>query len=224
MDDHSDLVSRGPNPILQRLFFAIIVRPVMLVILGIHVRRRDRLPNAGPAILVANHNSHLDALALMTLFPGHRLAEVRPVAAADYFLANRAIAWFSVRVLGILPIDRQVRSHRQHPLEPISEALRAGQIVILFPEGTRGEPEHRAPLQRGITHLARRHREVPITPVFLYGLGRMLPRGEGLLVPMICDAFVGEPLHWSGDKESLLAAIDAVFNQSHQQIGHRCLD
>lgn len=208
----SEIVQKGPQPLLRYLFFLFVVRPVMLIVMGINVRHRERLHHAGPMLVVANHNSHLDTFALMTLFGMHQLHRVRPVAAADYFLCNRAMAWFSIRIVGIIPIDRSSRRRDGHPLGAISAALERDEIVLLFPEGTRGEPEERAPLQRGVAHLARRHPDVPMLPVFLHGLGKALPRGEGLLVPFFCDCFVGESLQWTGDKNSMIEKLELAFD------------
>lgn len=196
---------------LQLLFFALLVRPLVLIVIGLNVRHRERLPQDGPAVIVANHNSHLDTLVLMSLFPLARLRRLRPVAAADYFLRNRLIAWFSLNIIGIVPIARDGTGERD-PLAPASAALAEGDILILFPEGSRGEPEQLAEFKSGVAHLAKRHKGVPVVPVFLHGLGKSLPKGEALLVPFFCDVFVGTPLYWEGNKRGFLSALEGQIN------------
>src|SRR5262249_9764181 len=111
--------------ILRHLFFLLVVRPFALFLLGVNVRHGDRLPSAGPALVVANHNSHLDTLVLMTLFPQRLLDRLRPVAASDYFLKQRALAWFALGIIGIIPLAREVRAGRGDPLAGCNAALAA---------------------------------------------------------------------------------------------------
>lgn len=201
------------NRLLRTLFFVLIVRPTALVVLGLNVRYRERLPQGGPAILVANHNSHLDSLVLMTLFPTRMLPLLRPVAAQDYFFQSRWLKWFALRIIGIIPLDRHAkREGHRHPLDPISHALDVRQIAILFPEGSRGEPERLGQFKTGIAHLAKRHPDVPICPIYMHGLGKALPRGEALLVPFFCDIFIGEPFTWTGDRDGFVSDFTARMN------------
>lgn len=178
---------------LQTLFFLLIVKPVLMVVLGLRVHGRENLPRKGPAIIIANHNSHLDTLAMMNLFSLRDLHRVRPVAAADYFTHNKWVSWFSHTFINIIPIIRTGDSE-QDPLDPVCEALNRGEIIIFFPEGSRGQPEKIVPFRRGISRLVTRCPDSDVIPVFTHGLGKALPKGDPLLVPFFCDIIIGKAI------------------------------
>lgn len=206
------------NQLLRWLFFGTIVRPIVLVVIGLRIIDRVNLPRMGPAIICANHNSHLDTLVLMTIFPWQLLAKLRPVAAAEYFLKNPLLAWFALQIIGIIPLERNKSRQTEHPLAKCSEALELGEMLIIYPEGSRGEPESIASFQSGIAHLAKRHPDVPIYPVFIYGLGKVLPKGEKVLVPFFCDVAIGEPIFWSGSKQVFMDSLHHHMQELSRQI------
>lgn len=204
---------------LQATFFFLIARPFLALVLGVNLRRADRLPKTGPAILAANHNSHLDTLLLMSLFPLSQLHRVRPVAAADYFLKNRFIAWFALNVMHILPLARRPKPGVS-PLAHIEAALNDGDILILFPEGSRGEPEKRSQLKSGIAHLMEHAPQVPVVPIYFHGLGKALPKGDWLPIPFFIDGFVGEALTWQGNRSTTMQALESRFVELEQNVSH----
>ncbi|MDQ2077800.1 lysophospholipid acyltransferase family protein [Marinimicrobium sp. ABcell2] len=205
-------MSRVSRP-LKLLFFVLLVRPLVLIVLGLNIVNRNKLPTQGPAIIAANHNSHLDTMVLMSLMPLRVLHKVRPVAAADYFLKNRWRAWFSLNAIGIIPLARRGRMDRETLFEGCRSALANGDILILFPEGSRGKAEQMQPLKRGLFHLASAEPDVPVIPVVMHGLGRALPKGDPILVPFNCDVAIGDPLPLSEDGKEFITAVEEAFQR-----------
>ena len=192
---------------LRRLIVLLFCKPIAFLVFGFSVRHRERLVTNGPAIVVANHNSHLDTFLLFCLFPSRLVPKIRPVAAADYFMTSAVSRWVSTQVIGIIPIARRREDRAGDPLAPCYAALDRGEILVLFPEGTRGEPEQMSELKSGVAHLAARYPDVPVVPVFLRGAGRSLPRGTFLLVPFLCHAIVGERVAWCGNRKRFMTRV-----------------
>jgi 1-acyl-sn-glycerol-3-phosphate acyltransferase len=202
------------NPItrlLRFLFFAVVVRAVVLVALGLTVRHRERLPKDGPAVLAGNHNSNLDALAILSLMPLRLLPKLRPVAAMDYFYSSSLRGWFADQIVGIIPVKRGSGKEGGNLLLLAEQALDRGEILVIFPEGTRGEPETLQAFKKGIGHLAKARPKVPIVPVFMHGLGKALPRGSALLVPFNVTVSVGEALHGKESYDVFVAELEAAM-------------
>jgi len=184
---------------LKQLFFLFLIRPIVMIISGVHIRNKQNLPLDGPCIIVANHNSHMDTMVLMSIFPLAKIKKIRPVAAADYFLKNKFVAWFSLNVIGIIPLSRKPKKSEGHPFAKVEEALDQGDIVIVFPEGSRGEHETLKPFKTGIAHLASSCKGIPIVPIYMHGAGKCLPKGEALFVPFIIDVSVSKPVYYENE-------------------------
>ncbi len=193
---------------MVRSAFVLALRPLLWLLLGLSIGGRNRLPVKGPAIVAPNHNSHVDILILLAAFRRRALPLVSPVGAADYFKANRVLAFVAYRILGVLPLDRTDR--RGDPLALARDALAAGRILIVFPEGTRGRPEELGPLKSGITRLAR-DASAPIIPVYLQGAGRILPKGTRIPVPFTSTLLVGRPIAPSDDRAATMTSLASAY-------------
>lgn len=198
------------NFFLKCCFWVILARPLVYIIIGLNIRNKHNLPEKGPCIIVANHNSHLDTLVIASLFPIKCLNIIRPVAAADYFLKNKFLTWFSLYIIGIIPIQRK-SSEKKDLFSKVTESLNNNEIIIIFPEGSRGKPEQRQSLKKGISYLSQNHPSIPIIPIFMHGLGKSLPKGESLLVPFFCDVFIGKALTWQAPHDVFLENLEAIF-------------
>lgn len=187
---------------------AAFVRPITTVWMGYALRHKERLPTHGPAIVIANHNSHLDALMLLSLFPLGLVPSIRIAAAADYFFTHGATRFMAQHFAGLVPVARK---GGKDPLAPLAAVLDRGGILFLFPEGTRGSPDVPGDIKPGLWHLARRFPEVPVYPVYLHGTGRALPKGSWIPVPLFADICVGESFFITTDKKAFPARIKDIF-------------
>ena len=204
--------------LLRLLLITLVLRPIARLMTGADVIGREQLPKTGPAIIAANHNSHVDTLLLLTLFPAESLRRVRPAAAADYFLRDPLISWFSRNLVGIVPVERAKAGQGVDVLAPAREALARGDIVVIFPEGTRGDGERRmGPLKSGVARLAAGFPHAPVIPVWIQGAGRVLPKGAMIPVPMNCTVLVGEPIPWTGEQAPFMAALKSALDQLRDQ-------
>jgi len=206
---------------LKKIFFALFVRPLVLIISGVQVVGKEKLPLKGPCIIAANHNSHLDTIVLMSLFPLSHINHVRPVAAADYFMKNKWFAWFSQKVIGIIPLKRRPTKEEGHPLLGVTKALKNGDIVIVFPEGSRGVPEEMGTFKTGIAHLIKEFPSVPVVPIYIHGAGKALPKGEAPFVPFIIDVVIGESLY---NKDETNKEFTARLEEKIIQLEVSCRD
>jgi 1-acyl-sn-glycerol-3-phosphate acyltransferase len=203
---------------LRLLLLVLVAKPIAKIITSTDVCGREHLPVKGPAIVVANHNSHVDTFLILTMFPAKALRHVRPAAAADYFLANPVIGWFSRNIIGIVPVERKKVGRDVDVLAPAREALANGDIVVIFPEGTRGDAsEQMAPLKSGVARLAAAFPDAPVVPVWIAGAGRVLPKGEGVPVPLNCSVHVGPAVHWHGERQAFMDEVRAALESLRDQ-------
>ena len=197
---------------IRFVFYSFFIKPLVYICLGINVHDAENLPKSGPAILISNHNSHLDTLVLMSLFPTDIMLNISPVAAADYFLRNKIVAWFVLNVLKIIPISRKVSKEANNEfMSKVSAHLKNNGIIILYPEGSRGKPEQMEKLKTGIFHIAKQNPDVPVIPVFMQGLGLALPKNEVLLVPAICKLWIAKAVKYCDDKEEYMNNLNNIF-------------
>jgi 1-acyl-sn-glycerol-3-phosphate acyltransferase len=167
-----------------------------------------------PCVFFGNHVSHGDFALIWSVLPTHLRGAVRPVAGADYWEKDALRRYVGRHVVRAVLIERDKLKRTQDPIEQMSGAIAAGSSLILFPEGTRNQTDAPLlPLKSGLFHLAERHPTMPMVPVWIDNLHRVLPKGEILPVPLLCTARFGEPLRYAGESKSdfLIRAANAML-------------
>ncbi|WP_454904630.1 lysophospholipid acyltransferase family protein [Variovorax gossypii] len=81
------------------------------------------------------------------------------------------------------------------PLAPLIEALRSGDSIIIFPEGTRGHTGEPQKFKSGLYALATMFPEVVLVPAWIDNVQRVMPKGEIVPVPILCSVTFGAPIH-----------------------------
>ena len=148
------------------------------------VTGRDKLPDAGPFLLIANHQSFLDPLLI-----GMASRRVRFVARAS--LARFPPLRWWLKGVGTVLIQRAAPSRRD--IDAMIATLKAGLPMVLFPEGTRTRDGSVGPFRRGLTLLVKRT-GAPVVPIGLRGPFQALPRGRMFPLPVSCALHLGAPI------------------------------
>jgi len=148
----------------------------------------------GPAIYFANHASHMDFVVVWAALPDAVREMTSPAAAEDYWGATPLRRRIACDLFQAILIPRQAVTRHNHPVDRLGEGLEAGRSVIIFPEGTRSPDGETVEFKSGLYHLAKRYPHIPLVPVQLENLSRILPKGSRLLVPLIAQARFGDPV------------------------------
>lgn len=187
----------------SRLAVAALIRSWLRVYHRLQVSGRENLPREGSFVLVANHCSHLDALTILSAMPIRKLHRVFPAAAQDFFFVSIPRLAVAAIVVNALPFDRQTNIRQS--LSLCKRLLEnPGNVLLLFPEGTRSTTGELGEFKSGIGLMLAGTR-VPIVPCYLEGTFRAWPKGSWFPRPYRVSLAIGEPRsyeHLGRGKES----------------------
>jgi 1-acyl-sn-glycerol-3-phosphate acyltransferase len=162
-------------------------------------------PKAEQTLYFANHTSHGDFVLLWATLPPDLRALTRPVAGQDYWEASPLRRFIGRDVFNALMIRRDgsaAGGEAANPVDQMTEALRSGDSLIMFPEGTRNIGEEvLLPLKSGLYHLARACPQVRLVPVWIENLKRVLPKGTLVPIPLACSVRYGTPISLAEDED-----------------------
>lgn len=203
-------LAAGPT-LVQRLFYAtckVIVYIIFRTALRVRVTGRGRVPRSGGVLLVANHQSYLDP-PLIGVWLRRRFHSM----AREGLFEPRALRWI-IRALGAFP----VREGGRPDLEAVRRAvtlLESGEIVLIFPEGTRTAYGSVGEFKPGVALLLKRA-SCPVVPVAIGGAFEAWPRRRRTpkLFRRLRVAF-GEPI----DSGELLAdGAEAAVHRLREEV------
>jgi 1-acyl-sn-glycerol-3-phosphate acyltransferase len=207
--------SPSSRPWYARLWYEMVRRALRLLafpLYRIRVSGLENLPQSGGALLLANHQSHLDPPLIGMMIP-------RPISyvARETLFRNRAFGAF-MRSVGAFPLDREGTGIGG--LKETLRRLRRGEIVLLFPEGTRSRDGELQPLKPGFSALAQRA-DVPIVVLGIDGTYAALPRDAKLPRPARLALRFAPPISPAAarqlDDRALVAEVERQLRDCHAE-------
>ena len=171
----------------------------------------------GPVVFAANHQSHLDVPVILSALPGRWRARVAPAMAKEFFkahffpeqhsagqvLTNRLNYYLASFFFNAFPLPQREAGARQ-TLRYIGEVTGDGFSVLIFPEGSARDSGDIKPFRGGIGMIASRL-HLPVVPVCLAGVDRVLHPSWKMARPGRCSVTFGAPMRLSGDDYGALA-------------------
>ena len=161
----------------------------------LEIHGREHLPKDKSFVLVANHTSHLDTLCLLAALPLRKLHRAFPAAAADYFFESVPRICVAAVVVNALPFGRQTHVKQslvlcQHLLE------NPGNVLIIFPEGTRSTTGSMGKFKPGIGALVA-GRDIAVLPCHMRGGFKAWPKGKVFPYPKRVHLTIGTPRNFA---------------------------
>ncbi len=178
-----------------RVVYFLLVRPWLVYVVGVRFVNRDILDTTKQCIFVANHNSHFDALSIMAALPPKSFNHTKTVAAADYFDQNKFTRALMKFFFNACLIRRKKDENGPSMIDQLDKEVKDGYSLILFPEGSRGRPGVVSNFHKGIAVLLMQNPKIPFVPIYLDGFGRVLPKGQSLIIPLVCQVRFGKPVY-----------------------------
>ena len=206
----------------------VVLGPILKLLFRPWVEGAENLPVKGPAILASNHLSFSDSIFLPLCVP----RRITFLAKSDYF-TGRGFKGFLTRGffkgVGQVPIDRSGGRASEAALRKALEILGSGEVLGIYPEGTRS-PDGR--LYRGKTGIARMALEagVPVIPVAMINTFDIQPPGQVMPRIMKVGIRIGEPLDFSryqgmeGDRFVLRSITDEIMYELMELSGQEYTD
>lgn len=185
----------------------------------INIHGSEHLANLdGPAIFVANHQSHLDTIVVHSALPEKIRRKLFFGAAQDrWFVKGKKKLslnpWYQSLVMGNFPI---LRGGGKRALNYAQWLLSNGQCIFLFPEGTRATDQSLGEFKHGATLLAMAQ-QVPIVPIHLHGLQAIRAKGQREAKRGVVDVTILPPVILSADSDvaEATAMLRNRLNEMH---------
>jgi 1-acyl-sn-glycerol-3-phosphate acyltransferase len=188
---------------------ALVLRAWLKLYHRLEITGFEHLPREGSFIMAANHASHLDTLCLLAALPLRKLHRAFPAAAQDYFFVSVPRLAMAAIVVNALPFGRQ--KNIRHSLDLCRQLLaNPGNILILFPEGTRTATGQIGEFKPGIGLLVA-GTNIPVVPCHLHGAYAAWPKWKLWPRPRKVRLQIGPPRAY---------ASPLPGKESSEQIGH----